>query len=74
MTFAIAIMYAVAAVAAGIGVWLLLRLRSRTTAEARYAHGMVGTMAVALGLILAVFASAQYSWEQAARATPASIS
>ncbi len=62
MSGTIALMYALAALAAAAGMWLLLRLRSRTTPEARYAHGMAGTMAVALGLILAIFATAQWSW------------
>ncbi|GAA0737567.1 hypothetical protein [Sphingomonas japonica] len=62
MTLAVAIMYAVAALAAATGAWLLLRLRGRATPQARYAHGMVGTMASALGLILAIFATAQWSW------------
>lgn len=68
MMQAIVIMYSIAAIATLVGLWLLLRLRSRATQEARYAHGMIGTMAVALGLILVIFATAQLSWERAARA------
>ncbi|TKD50055.1 hypothetical protein [Sphingomonas baiyangensis] len=68
MTLAIAIMYAIALIAAAAGLWLLVRLRGRATPQARYASGMAGTMAAALGLILAIFATAQLSWERAASA------
>ncbi len=62
MTMNVAIMLCVALVAAGGGVWLLARLRSRHTVQARYAHGMAGMMMLALGLILAIFGMAQWSW------------
>ncbi len=65
MTMNVAIMLCVALVAGGGGLWLLLRLRSRATPQSRYAHGMVGMMAVALGLILAIFGVAQWSWGSA---------
>lgn len=62
MTYAVVIMFAIAALSTLVGVFFLARLRGRETSEARYAHGMVGTMAVALGLILVIFAGAQWSW------------
>jgi len=62
MTQNVLIMLAVALVAGCIGLWLLLRLRSRATQPSRYAHGMVGMMALALGIILAIFGIAQWSW------------
>ncbi len=65
MTMNVAIMLCVALVAAGGGVWLLARLRSRPTPQSRYAHGMVGMMGLALGLILAIFGVAQWSWGSA---------
>ncbi|KQN71613.1 hypothetical protein [Sphingomonas sp. Leaf62] len=65
MTANVGIMLAVALVAGGIGLWLLLRLRSRRTQQSRYAHGMTGMMALALGIILAIFGIAQWSWGSA---------
>ncbi len=65
MTPNVAIMLSIALVAGGIGVWLLLRLRTRATAQSRYAHGMTGMMALALGIILAIFGIAQWSWGSA---------
>ncbi len=65
MTMNVVIMLGVALVAGSVGLWLLLRLRSRVTPQSRYAHGMVGMMAVALGLILAIFGVSQWSWGSA---------
>lgn len=65
MTANVIIMLCVATGAAGVGLWLLLRLRSRHTVQARYAHGMAGMMMLALGLILAIFGVAQWSWGSA---------
>ena len=62
MTQNVLIMLAVALAAGGIGLWLLLRLRSRATQQSRYAHGMAGMMALALGIILTIFGIAQWSW------------
>lgn len=62
MTQNVLIMLAIALVAGAVGLWLLLRLRSRATQQSRYAHGMVGMMALALGIILAIFGIAQWSW------------
>ncbi|MEN2747807.1 hypothetical protein [Sphingomonas sp. T9W2] len=65
MTQNVLIMLAIALIAGGAGMWLLLRLRSRATQQSRYAHGMVGMMALALGIILAIFGIAQWSWGSA---------
>lgn len=65
MTANVLIMLTVALVAGVIGLWLLLRLRSRATQQSRYAHGMTGMMALALGIILAIFGMAQWSWGSA---------
>ncbi len=65
MTQNVLIMLAVALLSGGIGVWLLARLRGRATPQARYAHAMVGMMALALGIILAIFGIAQWSWGSA---------
>ncbi len=62
MTQNVLIMLSIALVAGALGLWLLLRLRSRTTPQSRYAHGMVGMMALALGIILTIFGIAQWSW------------
>lgn len=58
-------MLAIALIAGAVGLWLLLRLRSRATQQSRYAHGMVGMMALALGIILTIFGIAQWSWGSA---------
>ncbi|MEH3038472.1 MAG: hypothetical protein PGN21_00170 [Sphingomonas paucimobilis] len=63
MTANVLIMLSVALVSGGVGLWLLLRLKSRATPQSRYAHGMTGMMALALGIILTIFGIAQWSWE-----------
>ncbi|WP_294322580.1 hypothetical protein [uncultured Sphingomonas sp.] len=65
MTANVVIMLSVALVSGGVGLWLLLRLRSRATPQSRYAHAMVGVMAMALGIILTIFGIAQWSWSSA---------
>ena len=65
MTQNVLIMLAIALAAGAVGLWLLLRLRSRATQQSRYAHGMVGMMTLALGIILAIFGIAQWSWGSA---------
>ncbi|KQM98787.1 hypothetical protein [Sphingomonas sp. Leaf25] len=65
MTQNVLIMLGVALLASGLGVWLLARLRGRATPQARYAHAMTGMMALALGIILAIFGIAQWSWGSA---------
>ena len=62
MTANVVIMLSVALVAGVIGLWLLLRLTSRATPQSRYAHGMTGMMALALGIILTIFGITQWSW------------
>ncbi|MGY4397717.1 hypothetical protein ACVWZA_002914 [Sphingomonas sp. UYAg733] len=62
MTLQIAIMYAVALVFALVGAGLLLAL-SRPAGPAKvYVFRMVGIMAVALGVVLAISASAMWQW------------
>ncbi|MEP9401582.1 hypothetical protein [Sphingomonas sp. VNH70] len=58
-------MLALALVASVAGLRLLLRLKSRATPQSRYAHGMVGVMGLALGIILTIFGIAQWSWSSA---------
>lgn len=65
MTPNVLIMLSVALVSGGVGLWLLLRLKSRATQQSRYAHGMTGMMALALGIILTIFGIAQWSWSSA---------
>jgi hypothetical protein len=62
MTWQALIMYGVSLVAAVTGAALLLRLRTATSEGAVYAYRIAGTMLAALGLVLAIFASAQWSW------------
>ncbi|QNA84869.1 hypothetical protein G4G27_13335 [Sphingomonas sp. So64.6b] len=62
MTLQIAIMFAVALVFALVGAGLLLAL-SRPAGPAKvYVFRMVGIMAVALGVVLAISASAMWQW------------
>ena len=62
MTWQALIMYGVSLVAGVTGAVLLLRLRTAATEGAVYAYRIAGTMLAALGLVLAIFASAQWSW------------
>lgn len=62
MTLAVLIMYGVALVAGVVGAWLLLRLRTATNEGAVYGYRIAGTMLAALSLVLAIFATAQWSW------------
>lgn len=65
MTGQIAIMYAVAAVFAVTGAGLLLAL-VRPGGPARvYVYRMVGIMALALGVVLAMSATAMWQWSAA---------
>lgn len=64
MTVAVFIMYGVALVAGIAGAWLLLRLRTATSEGAVYGYRIAGTMLAALALVLAIFATAQWSWNQ----------
>ena len=65
MNFSIAIMYGVAALFTALGVALLLAL-VRQQSEARvYAYRMVGIMALSLGIVLAMSATAMWRWSVA---------
>ena len=66
MTFSIAIMYGVAALFAGIGTMLLLLLIRQTSEAKTYAFRMVGIMALSLGIVLAMSATAMWRWSLAA--------
>lgn len=56
------IMYAVAALFAAGGTWMLLKLRRATDARRIYAYRMVGIMALAGGVVLAMSATAMWQW------------
>ena len=66
MTFSIAIMYGVAALFAAIGAALLLLLIRQTSEAKTYAFRMVGIMALSLGIVLAMSATAMWRWSLAA--------
>ena len=62
MTTSIAIMYAVAALFTLIGAGLLLALLRPTSASKVYAFRMIGIMALSLGIVLFMSASAMWHW------------
>ena len=63
MTYGVTIMYLVAAVLGAAGTWLLLRLRSsRITERQTYAYRMVGIMLASCAIVLAMSATAMWSW------------
>lgn len=66
MTLSIAIMYGVATLFTVIGVGLLLMLIRQTSEAKVYAFRMVGIMALSLGLVLAMSATAMWRWSLAA--------
>ena len=66
MTLSIAIMYGVATLFTVIGVALLLMLIRQTSEAKVYAFRMVGIMALSLGLVLAMSATAMWRWSLAA--------
>ncbi len=67
MTYGVVVMYLVAAVATVAGVLLLLRLRSATITERKvYAYRMIGIMLASLGIVLAMSATAMWSWSMEA--------
>ena len=66
MTYNVVIMYLVAAVLTAIGVVMLLRLRSATITERKtYAYRMIGIMLTSGGIVLAMSATAMWSWSVA---------
>ena len=66
MSFSILIMYAVAAIFAAFGIALLLGLVHQASEKKVYAYRMVGIMALSLGLVLAMSATAMWRWSAAA--------
>ncbi len=62
MTYGVAIMYGVAAVLSVIGTVLLVRLRGPLSAGRVYAYRMIGIMAAAAGIVLAMSATAMWRW------------
>ncbi len=66
MSYSILIMYAVAALFAGIGGVLLLGLVREASERKVYAYRMVGIMALSLGVVLAMSATAMWRWSVAA--------
>ena len=63
MTYNVLIMYAVAAVRAALGAYMLVRLRSSRISERKtYAYRMVGIMLASGGIVLAMSATAMWSW------------
>ena len=65
MTGSVITMYTVALVATLIGAVMLGRLRRRLSDPKRYGYRIAGTMFVALGLVLAIYASFLWSWSVA---------
>ncbi len=66
MTLSIAIMYTVATLFSLIGTGLLLALIRQTSEAKVYAFRMTGIMALALGIVLAMSATAMWRWSLAA--------
>ena len=66
MNLSIAIMYGVAALFTVIGAVLLLGLVRETKERKIYAFRMVGIMALSLGVVLAMSATAMWRWSVAA--------
>jgi hypothetical protein len=63
MTYGVTIMYLVAAVLGVAGIFMLLRLRSSAISERQvYAYRMVGIMAASAGIVLAMSATAMWTW------------
>ncbi len=62
MSWQILIMYAIAAVFAAIGAALLLALTRPSGAAKIYVYRMAGIMALALGAVLAMSATAMWQW------------
>ncbi len=65
MSWSILIMYAVAAVFAVIGLTLLLALTRPSGPGKVYAFRMIGIMALAWGVVLAMSATAMWRWSLA---------
>lgn len=67
MTYGVVIMYLVATVLLVVGVVLLVRLRAATITERQtYAYRMIGIMLTSAGVVLAMSATAMWSWSRGA--------
>ena len=66
MSLSIGIMYAVAALFTALGAGLLLMLIRQPSEAKVYAFRMVGIMALSLGIVLLMSASAMWRWSVAA--------
>ncbi|WP_404371703.1 hypothetical protein AB5I39_04495 [Sphingomonas sp. MMS24-J45] len=66
MTLSIAIMYGVALLFTLIGAGLLLALTRKRSEAKVYVFRMAGIMALSLGLVLAMSATAMWRWSLAA--------
>ena len=63
MSYNVVIMYIVAAILTAAGAYMLLRLRSATITERKtYAYRMTGIMLASAGIVLAMSATAMWSW------------
>ena len=63
MTYGVTVMYIVAAVLTLAGIVLLARLGSATISERQvYAYRMIGIMAASAGIVLAMSATAMWTW------------
>ncbi len=63
MTYGVTVMYIVAAVLTLAGIVLLARLGSATISERQvYAYRMIGIMLTSAGIVLAMSATAMWSW------------
>ena len=66
MSLSIAIMYIVALIFAGVGTGLLAMLTRRVSEQKVYAYRMIGIMALSLGVVLLMSATAMWHWSVAA--------
>ena len=65
MSYQVAVMYVVATVLTLAGAWMLWRLRRPTITERKtYAYRMVGIMLASGGVVLAMSATAMWSWSR----------
>ena len=66
MSLSIGIMYAVAALFTALGAGLLLSLTRPSAPGKVYAFRMIGIMALSLGIVLSMSATAMWRWSLAA--------
>ena len=65
MSASVVIMYLVALVFAAIGIGLLAMLTRHVSEQKVYAYRMIGIMALALGVVLLMSATAMWHWSVA---------